>query len=185
MKQKGETLMTRRQLAALTDLPGQDGPVHMMTVTKWERDGLPVAERGRKGKPSLYREVDCRAWLAARKEAAKNGSALDVAQERARKEHWQALLAEQLHKARERELLPRAEVERAWGAEVAAVRTRLLAWPTTLADRVHRAATLEGIGGVERALQEAVREVLRELASGSDQVAAPSGKRRARKGRAA
>jgi hypothetical protein len=178
-------LLTRRELAGLRDLPGQTGPVHMMTVTKWERAGLPIAQRGRAGKPTLYSEVDCRAWLAAREEAAKNSGALDVAQERARKEHWQALLAEQLHQARERELLPRADVEKAWAAEVAAVRAKLLAWPTTLADRIHRAGALEGIAGVERALHEAVREVLRELAEGGGHAGEPAVKRGRRKGRAA
>lgn len=178
MTARASTLVTRRQLAELLD-------VHMQTVTKWEREGLPVAARGRKGKPSKYSEAEARAWLEAREEAAKQpGAALDLVQERARKEHWQALLAEQTHKARERELLPRAEVEKAWGAEVASVRAKLLAWPAMLADRVHRAATLDGLPGVERVLHESVRDVLRDLA-GADQAPAPAGKRRGRKGRAA
>lgn len=183
---KGPNLLTRRQLAAVADLPGQDGPVHMQTVTKWERDGLPIAKRGRKGKPSLYSEADVRAWLAVREEVAESGNALDLAQERARKEHWQALLAEQLHKTRERDLLPRADVEKAWTAEVAAVRTKLLAWATTLADRVTRAATLEAEPGVERVLGEAVREVLRELAGGGEGAAVSgSSRKKRRKGQAA
>lgn len=99
-------LLTRRQLAARLEK-------HMQTVTKWERDGCPVAERGRKGKPSLYREADVRGWLAAREEAAKNGGAVDLARERAAKEHWQAMLAEQTHRARALELLPCVDVERA------------------------------------------------------------------------
>ena len=171
-------LLTRRQVAALPDLPGQAGPVHMQTVTKWERDGLPIAERGSKGKPSLYAEPDVRAWLQARVEVANSGTALDLAVERARKEHWQALLAEQTHRTRERELLPRAEVEKAWGAEVAAVRTRLLALPQTLADKAHRAAVMDGVGGVERVLHDAVRDVLRELAGGEEANATESATRR-------
>jgi hypothetical protein len=88
----------------------------------------------------------------------------DVAKEKARREHSQALLHEQLHATRARDLLPREEVERIWTAEIAAVRAKLLAWPMTLADQVHRVAVLEGLPGVERVLQEAVRQVLRELA---------------------
>jgi hypothetical protein len=124
-----------------------------------------VAVRGRKGKPSKYRERDVRAWLQQREEAAKRpGSVFDVAKEKARREHSQALLHEQLHATRARDLLPREEVERIWMAEIAAVRAKLLAWPMTLADQVHRVAVLEGLPGVERVLQEAVRQVLRELA---------------------
>lgn len=154
--------LTRRELAGVLG-------VHMQTVTKWERDGMPIAERGRKGKPSTYSEPAVRAWLQQREEAARaaaagDGPILDLAQERARKERWQGLLAEQTFKAREKELLPRVEVEKLWSAEVAAVRAKLLALPTTLADRLHRAATLEGVLGVERILHEAVRETLRELA---------------------
>jgi phage terminase Nu1 subunit (DNA packaging protein) len=156
----------------LPDLPGQDGPVHQQTVKKWEQAGMPVAERGRKGKPSKFDEAEVRAWLQARDEAARSGANLDVAQERARKEHWQALVAEQTYRTREKELLPRADAERAWAGEVAAVRTKLLSWSQTLADRVHRAATLEGVPGVERVLADAVREVLREMAGGAVEVPA-------------
>jgi phage terminase Nu1 subunit (DNA packaging protein) len=164
-------LLTRRELATVLD-------VHVMTIVKWDRSGMPVAERGRKGKPSRYSEVDVRAWLAAREEAAKQpGAPLDVAQERARKEHWQALLAEQKHKVLARELIPAAEVERVWGAERDAIRTSLLALPTHAA-RVARVSTLEGEVGVERELKAIAHEILRELAGEQ----APPGKR---KGRAA
>src|SRR6185369_15904806 len=59
----GSNLLTRRQLAELL-------AVNMQTVTKWGRDGLPIAHVGRKGKPSLYDEAAVRAWLAAREYAA-------------------------------------------------------------------------------------------------------------------
>lgn len=149
-------LVTRRDLASRMG-------VHMQTVTKWERDGMPIAERGRKGKPSTYREADVRAWRDAREAAAKTPVGVDVAQERARKERAQALLAEQTHQARSRELLPAAEVEKVWAAEVHAVRTAVLATYTTQADRVHRAAVLEGVGGVEAELKAIAHELLREL----------------------
>lgn len=156
--------LTRRDLAERLG-------VHMQTVTKWERDGLPIAERGRKGKPSTYREADVRAWLASREDAAKKSGMIDVAQERARKERAQAVLAEQSYRARERELLPAAEVEKIWNAEVQAVRTAILATYTTQADRVHRAATLEGVGGVEAELKAIAHELLRELSAPAREVA--------------
>jgi phage terminase Nu1 subunit (DNA packaging protein) len=135
----------------------------MQTVTKWEGDGLPVLERGRKGKPSFYDIEAVRNWLGQRDEAAKQNGTVDVAQERARRERAQAVLAEQTFQMRSKELLPRVEVERVWEAEVIAVRTRLLAIPPTFADRVYQAAIGEGIGGVERVLAESVNDVLREL----------------------
>jgi phage terminase Nu1 subunit (DNA packaging protein) len=151
-------LVTRRRLAELLD-------VHMMTVTKWERDGLPVAKRGRKGKPSLYREEAVQAWLFARDQAAKSPDApLDLAQERAKKERWQGFLAEQTFKVRDRQLIPAAEVEKVWLAEVTAVRAVILASYTADADRVFRAGTLEGVAGVERELKDLAERVLRELA---------------------
>lgn len=163
--------ITRRALAEALS-------VHMQTVTKWERDGLPIAERGRKGKPSLYDEAAVRAWLQARDEAAKGPEGVDLIAARARKEHWQAMLAEQTHQVRAGKLLPVDDVAKVWGAEVSAIRTRLLAMPQTLAARVHRAGALHGESGVERALHDAVREVLLELAG--EAAKAPTVKRRKR-----
>lgn len=50
-----EKLVTRRELA-------EKHSVHMQTITKWEREGMPVAERGPKGATV----ADVRAWLKAR-----------------------------------------------------------------------------------------------------------------------
>lgn len=158
-------LLSRRDLAKALGC-------HMMTVTKWEREGLPIAERGGKGRPTHYREIDVRAWLQLRDEAAKQPGALNLMQERARRERAQAALAEQAHQIRMRDLLPREEVEKVWGGEVAAVRAKLLSWSQTLSDQVFRAATVEGLGAVERLLATAVDDVLRELADPARPVAA-------------
>lgn len=131
------------------------------TIAKWLEEGLPVARRGRGGRPSLYDAKSVRAWVA-RRETTANGE--PVARERDRRDRAQALLAEQLHDLRARRLLPVEEVERVWVAEVAAVRAIILASYTTHADRVHRAATLDGLAGVERELKALAYEVLRELA---------------------
>jgi len=151
-------VLTRRDLARRLS-------VHMQTITKWEREGMPIAERGRKGRASTYREADVRGWLTAREAAAKTSGTVDVAQERARKERAQAILAEQTYQARSRDLLPAVEVEKAWNTEVQAVRQAILATYTTQADRVHRAATLEGVSGVEAELKAMAHEILRELSS--------------------
>jgi phage terminase Nu1 subunit (DNA packaging protein) len=150
-------LQTRREIADAFH-------VHMQTVTKWERSGLPIAERGGKGRPSRYSLADVREWLEGKRANPQRNGA-DLAVERARKERAQAILAEQMYQARSRELLPAAEVERAWAAEVAAVRAAILATYTTAADRIHRTAILEGVAGVERDLRELATTLLRELAS--------------------
>lgn len=152
-------LCTRRELARRL-------VKHPQTITKWEREGLPIAERGRRGRPSRYSETGVRAWLQAREELAKAApGAVDFMASRARKELAQAALAEQTLQIRARTLLPLSEVERLWLAEVAAMRAVLLAAPTTYADRVCRAATLDGVAGVEREIRSVVHEALRELAN--------------------
>lgn len=145
---------------------------------------MPVAQRGRGGRPSQYDEAEVRKWLDARNKKSEAGNGkLNLFEERAEKERWQGLLAQQTYLTRQRELLPAREVEKAWAAEVTAVRTKLLSWATTLADQVHRVSTLEGLPGVERVLQDAVRDVLLELSN--SQESQPPAKARKRKGRAA
>jgi phage terminase Nu1 subunit (DNA packaging protein) len=150
-------LLTRRQLAVAMK-------VVMMTITKWEREGMPIALRGGKGRPSFYREVDVRAWKQQRDDAAVKPGAVDLVKERARKERAQAVLAEQAYEIRRRDLLPREEVEKTWSSEVAAVRTKLLSWSATLSDQVYRVSALEGLAGIERVIDDAVRDVLVQLA---------------------
>lgn len=156
------SLLTRRELAARMD-------VVMSAVTKWEQAGMPIAERGRPGKPSLYRLEDVQTWLVAREQGATANGTLNVNQERARRERAQAELSEQTFRMRSGELLPRDEVERVWESEVVAVRTKLLAIAPTFSERVYQAAMSDGIGGVERILTESVNDVLRELAGGAEE----------------
>lgn len=137
--------------------------VVMQTITKWERDGMPIATRGTRGRPSLYDAAACEAWRAARDAAAETATH-SLEQARIQKELSQAALNRQTAAIRAGQLLKREDVERTWAKHVAAVRNRLLHLPTALADRLHRLATLEGPSAVEAALQEAVGDVLRELA---------------------
>jgi P27 family predicted phage terminase small subunit len=151
-------LLTRRELAARLK-------VHMMTVTKWEQDGMPTAERGRKGKASKYRELEVRGWLAQRETQAKGGDpAASVAIERARKERAQAMESEQRYQMRAGKLLPADEVERRWGDDVKAIKARILACPAMIADRLARAFTLGGVTGLEAELEVAMHELLVDLA---------------------
>ena len=155
----GVAWLTRRELAARFT-------VHPMTVTKWEQEGLPVARRGRRGKPSLYDEAACRAWHDARETAAADEGPVDLVRERARKERAQAMLAEQAYASRAKILLPADEVERLWTAELMAARAKLLSLPHAYADRLARAATRRGVAGAEDLIRQMVEEVLAELAEG-------------------
>ena len=160
-KPKEVKLLTRQELAAAIGK-------HPDTIAAWvSEEGMPVADRGRGGRASKYDLQAVLAWLSAREEAQRAGP-LDPVQEKARRDHWQATLAEQTYRVRKGKLLDADEVERAWAAEVAAVRAKLLSVPTTYADKIFRAATLAGEGGVgavERLLRDAVHSALHELAS--------------------
>jgi phage terminase Nu1 subunit (DNA packaging protein) len=164
---KRKKLATRRDLAELLG-------VHMDSISKWERQGLPIVSRGGRGRPTRYDVEAVRAWLADRDKGARQAvdGPLDPIQEKAARDHWQAKLAEQAHEIRHKTLLPAADVERAWAAEVAAVRAKLLALPTTYSDRIHRAGTLDGLSGVEKAVQAAVYDVLRQFAGALPKVGA-------------
>lgn len=151
-------MLTTRELAARI-------PCAVRTIAKWMDEGLPVEQRGRGGRPNKFNESAVRKWLAKYTAAQKPGVVGAVAQERARKERAQAILAEQTFQMRARKLLPVEEVEKLWSAEVTAVRAVILSSYTTHADRVHRAAILEGVVGVEEALKDLAHEVLRELSN--------------------
>lgn len=154
-------LVTRKELAA-------EFGCNLRTVARWLDDGMPVAQRGVGGRASLYNLAECRRWVAARNAAAapRNGTT-DVAIERARKERAQAIESEQRVALRAGQLLDREETEKAWAAEVTAVRTKLLSLPAALSDQLQRVAVTDGAPGVEAVLDEAIRGVLRELADPS------------------
>ncbi len=155
-KKAPAVLVTRRELSKLLD-------VNLRTISKWETEGMPLAERGRGGHPSRFDQAKCRAWSDARKAA---GAGSDVARSRVRRDNAAAALLEQTLAARSRELLPAHEVEQAWSKEAAAIRAHILGWPQTVSGAVHSAALLHGVGGVEAELHRAGRQLLMELAGG-------------------
>jgi phage terminase Nu1 subunit (DNA packaging protein) len=153
--------------------------VNPRTVSKFMDDGMPVAVRGRGGRPNRYDADACLAWDAARKEID-DGGHIDLLKERALKEKWQAKLAQQLYEVREGKLLEADAVARTWSVEYGAIKTILLSSYTTSADRVLRAATLEGLPGVERELKTIAVAALREISS-PDRGGEPPKRKRTRK----
>ena len=166
-------LLTRKELAAKLGIV-------QGTVTKWEQAGLPVAEPGRRGTASLFNFIEVQKWRRQRDLAARENGTADLTKERARKERAQALVAEQALQIRAGELLVRSEVEDVWTKAILGVRSKLLAWPATLTEQLGRAYELGGVRALEDKLNEAVYDLLTELAT-----PAPKRKRPARKKAAA
>lgn len=154
------SLVTRQELAQLLG-------VNPRTVAKLLEEGMPVARRGRGGRPSLYDPAKCLEWKDARDQVAGLTPANLVAQERARRERAQAMLAEQMLAMRAGKLVDIDEVTRRWAAEIAGARAVILQSYTVAADRVFAAAQQDGLAGVERELKALAHEVLRELAGGA------------------
>lgn len=153
-------LLTRRELANALG-------VHMQTVTKWEREDMPIALAGGPGRPTYYSELEVRGWLAHRaaKAAEPTTGRMNSMDARAQRDLWQARLAEQQHKLRAGELLQVDDVQRVWMAELTAMRAMVLNSYATAADRVFRAAKVDGVAGVEATLKAIAYDVLRELSS--------------------
>jgi phage terminase Nu1 subunit (DNA packaging protein) len=152
--------LTRPQLAELFG-------VHEITITKWQREGMPIEVRGGPGKAALYHAPTVMAWWRARELGRLGGSGgpVSLEVERARLARVQTQKAELDLQAREGQLASVAEIGRTWTAITAAIRTRLLALPRALAERAAQAAQERGATGVERVVHEAVREALTELAA--------------------
>ena len=93
--------------------------------------------------------------------STQSGSA-DFGVERARLIRAKADLAEMDAGSRRSDLLPAAEVEAAWAATLARLRTRLLVLPDRLAPLVHEETT---IAGARASIREIVTEALAELSS--------------------
>ena len=151
---KGKASLTGEEIAEILS-------VTPATIRSWVRRGCPVAERGQRGnkkRPSRYDEKAVREWIEKTKRKK-----FDLEQARARKDQAQAIFAEQTVAIRAGDLVPRVQVERAWAAEVSAVRAKLLAWPSTISDRLYRESAVKGVKGVERVIKEAVEGLLREL----------------------
>ncbi|WP_319825849.1 terminase small subunit, Nu1 [Thalassovita sp.] len=96
----------------------------------------------------------------------------DYAVERARLIRARADLSEMEAEARRGALIAADDIEAAWIAVLALLRTRLLALPDRLAPVVH---AQEGPAGVREVIREAIREALEEMAEADVRVEEESG----------
>jgi terminase small subunit / prophage DNA-packing protein len=161
-------LLSRTELAALLG-------VNPVTITKWQGEGLPVAQRGGRGRESKYRMAEVWAWGLARERArasaGTNGGGADMSLpvERAKLSRIQTQLAQQKFRKAEGELLEAHEIGRTWSLIVLAIKAKLLALATAVADRVVSAVRgaaddAEARASVMAILTGEVRDILRELA---------------------
>jgi hypothetical protein len=158
------------------------GPVDRLSLRAFGRDrGVSLAaiqksiHRGRLRKAVAYDvkdpfianlEIAREEWAAARAKPGpqpKEARTLAEAQRQVAVERVRGLRL--TNDQRRGLLLPADEVEKEWLKFVMAVRAKLLLWSTTLVDKLTRVATLEGVSGVEREIDVAVREVLTEMAA--------------------
>lgn len=163
---KGHWPLSRKRKLVVRRVLARELGCDVRTVARWEDEGLPVARLGRGGRPSLFDVALCRRWKRTRDEALRerNGH-LNPLQARALKDHWQGLLAQQKHEIVQRTLIPADEMEREMIAEVLAAKRHLLLWSNSLVTPLMRAAAM-GADELARVLDQAVKEVLRELATG-------------------
>lgn len=148
-----EGWLTRQQLAELFD-------VDPATITRYERNGMPVAKKAPRGQNSLFDPEVCRKWkddVDAMKLLATSG--LNLEAERARLTRAQAERAERENLRAQGKLLDREEVSRAGQAYTAAWSAKVRTIP--------RLMTQAGLITREQEPQVATicREILTEIAS--------------------
>ncbi len=142
-------------------------------ITIWASEGMPVADRGGRGRESRYDLAAVVDWQVQRRvqQARESGTGgaggpVDLAAERARLTKAQTARALLEIGLKRRELLPAAEVEAVWGGCVQAVRTALLAIPQAITERCTVAAS-QGQAAVEAVIKAAIYDALRSLAHGT------------------
>ena len=153
-------LFTRRGIAAAFD-------VHMQTVTGWEQDGMPVAMRGSRGRPSMYKLSECIEWKTRRDVLALGGGSEELSPQiekalldRKRREELELKIRE-----RRGELVEIAEVEREFEDCANAVKSRMRRIPDAVADRV---LTAGGPHAVKAMLLAEIDAALSELSASGD-----------------
>ena len=154
--------ITRPQLALAF---GKDA----RTIAKWLEEGLPVARRGKGGRPSLYHVRDCVTWVLARELHARapqqvgDATGLQPQLEHALLERRKREEIELKLQVRRGELVEIAAVRAEYADIATTVKARLRAIPTAVADQMIAAAAV-GPVAVRQLLAARIDQALRELA---------------------
>jgi phage terminase Nu1 subunit (DNA packaging protein) len=161
-------LVTRREMSELLD-------VHMATITAWERSGLPIEVRGRRGIPSQYDMAAVLDWHVRRaRPAGQAGEAVCGATEKALLDRRKREEIELKLRLRAGELVEVAAVQAEFVDIATRVKSRLRALPSSIAEQLVSAAA-SGPAVVKTMLLSHVDQVLRELArEGTAEPGAPT-----------
>lgn len=153
---RGAALLTAKEVCARLRADGI-GEWEPGTLWAWtlESPPLPVAVRGKSGRPHKYAYADVLAWLKAREERQQQQR-----DPRLEKAFQEARLARLRADELERRLVPAAEVEQAMGAVVDAARTALESLPARLTRLLH------GDTKVHSIIDGEVRRILERMAHG-------------------
>ncbi len=148
------------------------------TITRWERDGCPVAKKTARGRPSMFAVWAVREWRDAVDTLESGPGKLSLEYERAKVAHAQAEKIERENLVRAGELVEREAVVLEGQSYTKAWATKVRAFPRRLVQAGLIAATHEA------AVADVCRDLLTDIAAWRvlPDVTAPS-KRRARKAR--
>jgi len=157
----GFRLVTRVQLAQILQKDAR-------TIARWLEDGLPVAVKGRGGRPSKYDLADCVPWVIERElqiRSADTGgteSPLSPQAERAKLDHARRQELELKLRVRNGELVEVESIQAEYADIAVAVKSRLRAIPDAVADQIagRPAAAIKAL------LSSKIDDALHELARG-------------------
>lgn len=138
------------------------------TIAKWLEEGLPVARRGRGGRPSLYSLPHCIKWMLARELEGRETSTehLSATDERALLDRRRREELELKLQVRRGELVEVSAVRAEYADLAVAVKARLRAIPDAIADQIAAAASA-GPASAKALLLARIDDALRELARGA------------------
>jgi phage terminase Nu1 subunit (DNA packaging protein) len=149
-------LLTRSELALVFKVTPQ-------RITIWKTNGMPVADRGSRGRESRFDLADVNTWWLARELQARGldpkSPRIDLGNERALLARAQARKTMLEVQTREQQLLPRDQVVADGRAFILAVRAKLLALPRELARAGH--IPVEKQADVTALIRQALEELAR------------------------
>lgn len=123
------------------------------TLTTWQREGMPIAQDGGRGRRNFYDTEAVVDWLLARRPGA-DGESLDPVQARARKDNELADKTAMENQVRRGELVEVDAVATLWVRLSTECKTRLLSLPSKLAPTVIGRTREEARSLLEKAIHE-------------------------------
>lgn len=134
------------------------------TLTKWQKDGLPIAYSGKIGESNEYETADVIKWMIRREvgklTVGEDGEVYDYDSERARLTHHQADKAKLEKELLKGQAIATEKVVAVQCSMLGAFRSKMLSLPTKTAGKVQN---LFELAEIEDCLRSEVDEALSEL----------------------